>query len=207
MDTDFLLTALKGILNLPDLVLLAIILASAFLGAARGLIRTVCNALGRLLAMVGAAAAARLLAPVLARFLVTPIVGQVFEVRAADLLSRMPESASGAVQNSATEMAAQMAQSLAYFLLFFILLLAMNVLVHAVSRALHLITRIGPIGILDSMAGFLLGAAFGLILCFLGLWALTIFSPATFGELGVLSPNKVAGTALTSLLLSLIPSL
>ena len=129
MEPKTLIPILQGILNLPDLILLAIILVSAILGASRGLVRTVCNALGRLVAFAGATAAAKMLAPVLARFLVTPIVGQVFEVRAADLLSRIPESVTDNLQMQATEMAAEMAESLAFFLLFFIFMIAMNILV------------------------------------------------------------------------------
>ena len=120
MDTQTLITTCQSLLNLPDLVLLALILVSACMGASRGIVRTACNALGRLLSLVGASAAAKLLAPVLARFLVTPIVGEVFEVRAADLLSRMPEAVTDGLQAKATQMASEMAESLAFFLLFFI---------------------------------------------------------------------------------------
>ena len=207
MDTQTLITTCQSLLNLPDLVLLALILASACMGASRGIVRTACNALGRLLSLAGAAAAAKLLAPVLARFLVTPIVGEVFEVRAADLLSRMPEAVTDGLQAKATQMASEMAESLAFFLLFFILMFTVNILVHMISSALKLVTRIRPIGFLDSLAGFVLGAAFGLALCFLGLWALQLFAPSTFSELGYLSPDTVAGTTLTAFLLGLIPSL
>lgn len=196
---------LLGLLNAPDLILLAIILVSAILGASRGLVRTLCNFLGRIVALAGATAAARLAAPALARYLVTPIVGEVFEIRATDLLSRMPEAAN-ALETAATDMAASMAESLAFALLFFIFLIAMNVLVHMVSTALKLVTRIGPIGFLDGLGGFALGAAFGLALCALGLLALTIFSPSTFGELGWLNPERVAGTSLTAFLLGLLPT-
>ncbi|MGM9612549.1 MAG: CvpA family protein [Butyricicoccus sp.] len=207
MDTQILIATLKGLLNLPDLILLALILVSACLGASRGIVRTACNALGRLIAMIGASAAAKLLAPVFARFLVTPIVGEIFEVRAADLLSRVPEAVSESVQAQAAQMAAEMAESLAFFLLFFVLMFAANMLVHMISTALRLVTRIKAIGFLDSLAGFVLGAVFGLVLCFLGLWALELFAPSTFGELGYLSPDTVAGTTLTAFLLGLIPSL
>lgn len=203
---DNLPAALTGLLNAPDLILLAIILTSAVLGASRGLVRTLCNFLGRIVALVGAVLAARLISPLLARYLVTPIVGSVFEIRATDLLSRSPELADAA-QSSATEMAAAMAESLAFFLLFFIFMIAINVLVHMVSTALELVTRLGPIGFLDALGGFALGAVFGLVLCVLGLVALTIFSPDTFGELGWLNPGRVAGTSLTAFLLGLLPTI
>ncbi len=197
---------LLGLLNVPDLILLAIIFVSAAMGAKRGLVRTLCNFLGRIVALVCASMAARLLSPVLARYLVTPIVGDIFEIRASDLLSRAPNAAE-ALQSTATDMAASMAQGLAFFLLFFIFLFVMNMLVHTISTALKLVTRIAPIGFLDSLAGFVLGASFGLILCGLGLLALTIFSPSTFGELGWLSPSRVSQTTLTAFLLGLLPTL
>ena len=199
-------SVLQGLLNMPDLILLAIILVSAILGASRGLVRTVCNFLGRIVALAGATLAARLIAPALARYLVTPIVGQVFEIRATDLLSRMPELAD-TLQTTATDMAASMAESLAFFLLFFIFLIVMNVVVHMDAIALKIVTRIGPIGFLDGLGGFALGAVFGLVLCLLGLLALTIFSPSTFGELGWLSPTRVEGTSLTAFLLGLLPTI
>lgn len=202
---DNLPTVLMGLLNAPDLILLAIILVSAVLGASRGLVRTLCNFLGRVIALVGATVLARLVSPLLARYLVTPIVGSIFEIRATDLLSRSPELADAA-QASAAEMAQTMAQSLAFFLLFFIFMIAINVLVHMVSTALQLVTRLGPIGFLDALGGFALGAVFGLVLCVVGLFALTVFSPGTFGELGWLNPERVAGTSLTAFLLGLLPA-
>ena len=63
---------------MPDLILLAIILVSAILGASRGLVRTVCNFLGRIVALAGATLAARLIAPVLARYLVTDVYKRQF---------------------------------------------------------------------------------------------------------------------------------
>ena len=207
MDTlEPVLTMLPGLLNPPDLVLLAIILVSACMGASRGLVRTACNFLGRTVAMTGAALAARLLAPVMARALVTPIIGDIFEIRATDLLSRLPGAAQ-ALQTQATEMAASMAQNLAFSLLFFIFLFAMNMLVHMISRALKLVTRIKAIGVLDSLAGFVLGAVIGLVLCVFGLFALRLCAPGTFEELGWLSPARLAGTTLTAYLLGLLPAL
>lgn len=206
LDTQTLLPLLTGLLNAPDLILLALVLVSAVLGASRGLVRTLGNFVGRILAMAGASAAARLLAPALARFLVTPIVGEIFEVRALDQLSRIPGLAED-LQAKAVETAAGMAESLAFFLLFFIFMLAMNLLVHTLNSALRFVTRLEPIGFLDSLAGFVVGAALGLVLCTLGLLALTIFAPETFGALGFLSPERVAGTTLTAFLLGLLPSL
>ena len=201
-----ILHILKGLLNAPDLILLAIIAASASLGAARGLIRTLKNTVGRVLALGLASGAARLCAPVLARFVVTPIVGEVFEVRAVDILSRNP-ALSQTLQTKATDVAAEMAESLAFFLLFFIFLFAMNILMHMVGTGLKLITKIGPIGFLDRLGGFVLGGAVGLVLCVLGLAALRYFAPGVFGPLGLLSPEKLAETSLTAHLLGVLPRL
>lgn len=203
-STGTLPDALKGLMNLPDLILLTIILASIGMGAKRGIIRTLCNSLGRMAAMAGAAIAAKLTAPLLARFIITPIIGEVFEVRAADLLSRMPAFASG-FQAKATEMALEMAEHLAYFLLFFIFMFAMNVLAHMAGTALKIVRHIGPISVLNRFAGCFVGAVSGVLMCFLGLWALTAFAPSVFGELGVLSPDTVAGTTLTAFLLGYVP--
>lgn len=203
---DTLTQTLSGLLNLPDLVILTVVLVSAGLGASRGLVRTLTNGFGRIVALAAASAAARVAAPVLARFLVTPIVGDIFEVRAADLLSRTPGLAE-TLQTGATDMAAEMAGSLAFFLLFFMFLFVMNILVHTVGVGLRLVTRIGPVGFLDGLAGFALGGVSGLVLCALCLLALSVFSPGVFGPLGWLSPDRLAGTSLTAQLLRLLPRL
>lgn len=201
---DTLTHLLRGLLNLPDLLLLAVILISAGLGASRGLVRTLTNGFGRILALAGASAAASFAAPALARFLVTPIVGDIFQVRAADLLSRTPGLAEN-LQIKATAMAAEMTGSLAFFLLFFIFLLIMNILVHTAGTALHLATRIGPVGFVNRLAGAALGGILGLVLCLLGLLAMTFFSPGMLGPLGYLSPERLAETSLTAHLLGLLP--
>ena len=197
---------LLGFVNPPDLIIIGLMLISGVMGAKRGLIRTFCNFLGRFVSMAGATLFAKLIAPTMSRYLMTPIVGQIFEVRAADWLSRMPETAANAVQTSATQIATQMAQNLAFCLLFFIFMFALNALVHMITGALKWLSRIGPISVLNRMGGFVVGAAFGLILCALGLFALKIFAPSVFTELGWLNPTRVAGSTLTAFLLGLMPN-
>lgn len=201
---DLILETLRGLANLPDLIVLTILLVSAILGGKRGLVRTVVGGFGRLIALIGAIAAARFLAPLMAKVIVTPIVGDIFRTRAAVLLQSAPDAAES-LQSAITEMAAGMAESLAYFLLFVVLLFLFGILVHMLGSGLKLLTRIAPVGALDSLAGFVLGAAFGLVLIVIALRALTVFSPNTFGPLGWLSPETVAGTLLTRSLLSLLP--
>ena len=65
---DTLTQTLSGLLNLPDLVILTVVLVSAGLGASRGLVRTLTNGFGRIVALAAASAAARVAAPVLARW-------------------------------------------------------------------------------------------------------------------------------------------
>lgn len=173
---------------------------------------------GLILAAIGAKAAA----PYMARYLVTPIVGEVFEKQAQtalqnasanpDLWSSLSALFSADVVQNATEplraaaaQAAQsMAESLSYFLLFFILLLACTALLRCLGKALHLLTKATPLGFLDSLAGGALGLLGGLVLALAALWALARFSPAVFSPLGLLSPAALDQTLLTRAFYGLI---
>lgn len=183
-----------------------------------------------LAALVGAGFAAKAAAPVMARYLVLPIVGDVFERQAATALqtaagpSADAASLTGALTSwlgalfdekalaqatepirAAAAAAAQgMAESLSYFLLFFIFLVAFTAILKLVCGALHLMTKLGPIGFLDGLAGGAVGLVSGLLLVLLILFVLTRFAPTMFTELGALSPDAVDRTLLTRVLLGFV---
>ena len=194
----------EALLNAPDLVLIGIIVLCGLLGAGQGLIRTILFCFGRLAALAGAVFGAHLLAPIIARFLVTPIVGDVFRVRAASLFAHAPEAADS-LETLVTEAAVSMAEGLAYFILLIVLLLSFTLLVGLIGRTLQIVADIGPLSILNRLGGLIIGLLFGLVLCFLLLWALHAFAPTVFSELGWLSPEQVSNTVLTARLLAFVP--
>lgn len=192
------------LLNGPDLILLAIILLSACFGAGQGLVHTVFSCFGRLAALAGAVFGAKLLAPIMARFLITPIVGDVFRKQAAALYRSAP-GAAASLESAVTEAAVSMAEGLAYFILLAVLMISLTLLVGLLGRTLQFLANIGPLSLVNRLGGFALGLLFGLVLCFLLLWALQAFAPAVLSELGWLSPARVQDTVLTVRLLALVP--
>ncbi|MGE4549337.1 MAG: CvpA family protein [Intestinibacillus sp.] len=223
---------LKLLLSPSDLIILAILLVNLITGWRRGFSRTLFGLLGNFISFAAAVVAAKLTAPFMAQFLITPIVGDVFRQQAqaalqsggaqaaadgqslfqslSGTLQRLLDSdlltdASQPLQTAAGQAAASMSQSLAYFLLFFIFLAAFSFLFRLIGEALRLVARATPLGFLDALAGGAVGLACGLALCLLILWALARFSPALFSELGPLSPAALQKTLLTKSLLGLIP--
>ena len=83
MQADLLLDLLKGLLNLPDLVILAVVLICMVLGFRRGFFGSLYGLVGKLIALAAAFFAARAAAPIVAKWVVTPIVGDIFQNQAA----------------------------------------------------------------------------------------------------------------------------
>lgn len=187
------ITAFQQIFNVRDLLFLAFLLASALLGARHGLTRTFISLLGRLLSIFGAGLVAKPLAPVIARAVVTPIIGDLFERDAAAYLTALPVP----IEATITEMALEMAEGVAFLLLLFLLGILFSILLAVLSRSLTFITRHTPLGILDHIGGMALGLAGGVALLMLAAVVLSLVMPELFRDLGWLSPVNTENTLLT----------
>ncbi|WP_283673791.1 CvpA family protein [Butyricicoccus sp. Marseille-Q5471] len=192
---------LTNLFNLPDLIILAIVLVNIVLGLRQGFVRSLCGLVGKLAAIAGAIFAARTLAPGLARFVVTPIVGKVFETR----VQNFGGSALQGLQQTVTEAAAGMAESVAFIALLILFSVLFGWLVTLASKGLHFLAHLTPLGILDSLGGGVIGAASGLVLVSLILIGIEWFSPITYTTLGWLSPQRVEDTVLLARLIGLLP--
>jgi uncharacterized membrane protein required for colicin V production len=168
------------------------------LGVRRGLFGSLYGLVGRVLALAGAFIVARVLAPIVSRFIVTPIVGSVFEKQAA--LSHV-----SGLQDSVTDAAANMAESVAFLLLLLLGCIVFGWLVVIAAKSLHFIAHLTPLGALDSLAGGVIGLATGLVLVVLVLFGINWFSPITYTSLGWLSPERVSNTVLLAAILRLLP--
>lgn len=173
MQADLLLDLLKGLLNLPDLVILAVVLICMVLGFRRGFFGSLYGLVGKLIALAAAFFAARAAAPIVAKWVVTPIVGDIFQNQAA-----LGEAAGllDGLRQTVTEAATSMAESIAFLLLLCAILFGW--IVSFAAKSLHFIAHLTPLGILDSLAGGIVGAATGLVLVALLLLALSGFSPS-----------------------------
>lgn len=198
--TDFL----RGLCNLPDLLLLGFLLFSAVMGASRGPTRTLIALLTRLGSLIAALYAARFCAPLLARWIVTPIVGDLFEEKAAALPELMQGSAA-ALEARVTAAAVEMAEGVAFLILLLLFAVGLGVACHLVGDMLHLIGRLPPFGFVGRLAGMGIGLLGGLILAVLTLWLIGVFRPDVYGALGYLSPENLANTTLVGALLGIFP--
>ena len=197
MTLQTTLDLLRGLCNLPDLLFLGFLLFSVSMGASRGPTRALIALATRLGSLIAAFYGARFCAPFLARWVVTPIVGDLFEERAAlegtVLASRI------------TETAIEMAEGIAFLILLLIFVLGLGVLCHLIGDVLHLIGRLPPFGFVGRLAGMGIGLVGGILLTVLTLWLIGVFRPDIYSPLGYLSPTNLQNTTLVSALLEIFP--
>lgn len=202
MSIDTVLSTLAGLCNLPDLIVLAVLLVNVVLGFRRGFFGSLAGLVGRVVAVAAAFFAARWAAPAVTQWVVTPIVGDLFE-RQAGL-----SGASGVLdglRQGVTEAATSMAESLAFILLLILFCILFGWLVTLAAKSLHTVAHLTPLGVLDSLAGGAVGLAAGALLVALiliGVWWVT---PIAYSPLGWLSPERVDHTLLLAKLIDLLP--
>ncbi|MDY3617649.1 CvpA family protein [Agathobaculum sp.] len=193
---------LPKLLNLPDLMILAVLLVNLILGFRRGALHSLTGMVGKIAALAAASFTAKALAPGLARLVVTPIVGEVFS-KQAEL-----GAASGlldGLKQTVTEAAASMAESIAFLALLLLFAVLFGWLAAILGKSLHFLAHLTPLGVLDSLGGAAIGAVCGLLLICLILIGIEWFSPITYSALGCLSPERVESTVLLKALIDLLP--
>ena len=197
-----LLEQLSALLNLPDLIIIAAALVNMILGFRRGFFGSLYGLVGRIIALAAAYFAARAAAPYIASWVVTPIVGDVFEQQATLSVS---SGVLDALRQTVTEAAQSMAESIAFLLLLILFGILFGWLVGVLTKSLRFIAHLTPLGILDSVAGGAVGFATGVILIALILVGIQFFSPITYSSLGWLSPERVSNTVLLARLIDILP--
>ena len=197
MPSD-LIEQLPGLLNLPDLIIIAAVLVNMILGFRRGFFGALSGLVGRIIALAAAYCAARAAAPYAARWVVTPIVGQVFENQAA-------LSVSSGVLDTLRQTVTEAAVSMAFLLLLILFGILFGWLASVLAKSLRFFAHLTPLGILDSVAGGAVGFATGVILIALILLGIEFFSPITYSSLGWLSPERVSNTVLLAKLIDVLP--
>ena len=201
MPTDVLST-LTGLCNLPDLILLAIVLVNLILGFRRGFFGALTGLVGRVIAVAAAFFAARAAAPYVAEWMVTPIVGDLFAKQAG---VSGAAGALDALRQSATEAAVSMAESVAFVLLLILFCILFGWLVGFAAKSLHSIAHLTPLGILDSLAGGAVGLVAGTVLVALILLGVWWVYPIAYSPLGWLSPERISHTLLLAKLIDVLP--
>lgn len=201
MPTD-VFSVLTSLCNLPDLIILAILLVNLVLGLRRGFFGSLYGLVGRVIAVAAAFFAARWAAPYVAEWIVTPIVGDIFEKQAG---VSGAAGALDALRQSATEAAVSMAESVAFVLLLILFCILFGWLIGFAVKSLHTIAHLTPLGFLDSLAGGVVGLAAGGILVALILLGVWWVYPIAYSPLGWLSPERVSDSLLLAKLIDVLP--
>lgn len=201
MPTD-VLSVLTGLCNLPDLIILAVLLVNLILGFRRGFFGTLTGLVGRVIAVAAAFFAARAAAPYVSEWVVTPIVGDMFEKRAG---VSGAAGALDALRQTATQAAVSMAESVAFVLLLILFCILFGWLVNLAAKSLHAIAHLTPLGILDSLAGGAVGLVAGAVLIALILLGVWWVYPIAYSPLGWLSPERVSHSLLLAALIDVLP--
>ena len=134
-----------------------------------------------------------------------PIVRSVFEHKLEQ--SGLPDSLAGGVQTALQSTIQSMSESIAYLVLIFVFSAVLSILISLAVKALRLLSRVTPLGVLDSLAGGVVGLATGLLLIVLVLLGAHWFYPVTFDEAGYLSPERIQNTVLLEKIITFIPFL
>ena len=98
-----------------------------------------------------------------------------------------------------------MAESIAFLLLLLLCAILFGWIISFAAKSLHFIAHLTPLGILDSLAGGIVGAVTGLVLVALLLLGIEWFFPITYSSLGCLSPERVSNTLLLAKLMDILP--
>ena len=194
---DFISTAAQ-LLNAPDLILIAVLLANVWLGARRGLVGALYGVIGRIGMIAASVAAAKYTAPYIAQW----VVGQLFEKQAA---LKTAEGVLDGLRQTVTEAAVGMSESIAFSMLVVLFSVLFGRLIWIFGRSLKLIVRRTPLSALDSAGGALIGFVTGVAFVCILLIVLQWLFPITYTSLGYLSPERVKHTLLLKQLVDVLP--
>lgn len=199
--SDILSTA-SQLLNIPDLILIAVLLVNIWLGARRGLVGALYGVVGRMGMIAASVAAAKYTAPYVAQWVVVPAVGQLFEKQAA---LQSAESVLHGLRQSVTEAAVGMSESIAFSMLTVLFSVLFGRLIWMFGRSLKHIVHRTPLSALDSAGGAAIGFVTGLAFICILLIVMQWLFPITYTPLGYLSPDRVKHTLLLRQLVDILP--
>ena len=93
-----------------------------------------------------------------------------------------------------------LAQCIAFLLLLIGVYIVLRIVLGYLVRVLNLITRLPILHSCNALLGGALGAVTGLVLCTGVLWALKLFAPAVYSDVGMLPPSMMQRSAIAGTL-------
>lgn len=205
-----------------DWIILIVIALYALFGLRRGFVATVAYTFGSLISLIGALCAASYfkqpVGAVIAPHMTQSVSDAIPELgQAVGSVSDLWNSVSNYLQGilashgvspdvlEASEdpqqvLTAAISQSvgetIAYIAVFFIAFFVLKILIHLIASALGVLTHLPILHSFNALGGALLGAATGLVLCTCVLWAMKLFVPATYSDVGLLSPSVMENSSI-----------
>lgn len=201
-----ILEKMQALCNLPDIVILIVLLVSVAVGLHKGFLHTLYKLGGKVVSLLAAVFLAKFFTPVVAQTFISPAVTSYITKQYESYLTSQP-SIGAALESTIAAAVTSMAESIAYCILFAICFALIYWALSVLIGGLKKLTRKTPLGLINRVGGGVLGFAGGALLLIVLLVLLSIFSPDTFGEYGVLSPSVVDGTSLLKSVLAILPPL
>lgn len=199
-----ILETIQALCNLPDAVILLVLIVSAAVGLHKGFLHTLYKLGGKIVALIASVFLAKLFAPAVAQTFIAPSVTSYITKQYESYLAAQP-SIAAALEGTIAAAVTAMAESIAYCILFAVCFVAIYWAISVLIGGLGRLVRKTPLGLLNHLGGGALGLAGGALLLLVLLVLLSVFSPQTFGEYGVLSPSVVEGTLLLKGILASLP--
>lgn len=209
-----------------DWIILLIIALYAFFGVRRGFVATVAYTFGSLISLVAALIAAshfkqpvgELLLPYASGSVVertpelTQVVGSVEDtwngisgylqgiLTSHGVSLDVLQSSSDPQQTLTNAISRSVSETIAYLLVFIVAFFLAKLLIHVIVSALGVLTNLPVLHSCNALLGGVLGAATGLVLCTCVMWALKLFVPAVYSDVGFLSPSVMENSSIAGYL-------
>lgn len=206
-----------------DWIILIIIALYAFFGLRRGFVATVANTFGSLIALIAALiAASHFKQPVGAMFAphLTDSIGDSIPGLSQQAVASVDETWNGISnylqgiltshgisldvlktsenphQMLTSAISQSVGETIAYILVFIVTFLIVKFVIHLAASALGVFTHLPVLHSFNALLGGVLGALTGLVLCTCVLWAMKLFVPAVYSDVGVLSPSVMENSSI-----------
>lgn len=209
-------------MTIVDWIIVGVIVFYALLGVRRGFVATIVYSVGALASLAASVyAASRLCTPVSRLFLpitnsiavgAVPYASEITQTwnNLSDYLQGVLSKAGitpdilqqeadpgQALQDAVSN---SLAQCIAFFLLLIGIYIVLRIALGWLVRVLNLITHLPILHSCNALLGGALGAATGLVLCTCVLWALKLFAPAVYSDVGMLPPSVMQRSAIAGTL-------
>ena len=205
-----------------DWIILLIIALYALFGLSRGFVATIADTFGTLFSLVAAFTAASQLKQPVGMKLAPYMEGSIAETMpglgsAVQSIDETWSQISGYLQGILTShgisldvlklnedpqkalssaLSQSVGETVAYLLVFIAVFAAARVLIHILASALGIVARLPVIHSFNAVLGGLTGAVTGLLLCTSVLWALKLFVPAVYSDVGLLPPSEMQNSSI-----------